>query len=57
MPTSSRDATYDRVVRLLLTESASLTCRETLTVLDRAGLSADVVSSGPLLVHSIVETI
>jgi hypothetical protein len=33
-------------VRVLLTESASLTCRETLTVLGRAGMAADVVSSG-----------
>lgn len=34
-------------VRVLLTESASLTCRETLTVLGRAGQQADLVSSGP----------
>ena len=31
---------------MLLTESASLTCRETLTVLGRAGVTADVISSG-----------
>ncbi|WP_300078997.1 hypothetical protein [Propioniciclava sp.] len=34
-------------MRVLLTESASLTCRETLTVLGRAGIRAAVVSSGP----------
>ena len=33
-------------VRVLLTESASLTCRETLTVVGRGGGRADVVSSG-----------
>lgn len=35
-------------MRVLLTESASMTCRETLTVLGRRGVRADVVSSGPI---------
>lgn len=34
-------------MRVLLTESASLTARETLTALGRAGHSADLLSSGP----------
>ena len=37
-------------MRVLLTESASLTCRETLTVLGRNGDRADVVSSGRLTI-------
>jgi hypothetical protein len=37
-------------VRVLLTESASLTCRETLTVLGRGGVRADVISSGRLTI-------
>ena len=42
----SRERFYSDGVRVLLTESASLTCRETLTVLGRRGVRADVVSSG-----------
>jgi hypothetical protein len=37
-------------VRVLLTESASLTCRETLTVLGRRGVRADIVSCGALTI-------
>jgi hypothetical protein len=35
---------------VLLTESASLTARETLTVLGRGGVRADVLSSGSLTI-------